>query len=282
MKGVLHETSITDTRMRTDRMFIHTHTQRVEYRCTCHNHMATQPSLTADDKHAHARTHVFGFFVVVEVGAWPLWVQVWMCCGLNPMKALPTAPSFTSSRKLAIDSMNTKLGPWQNTTRLAARLLPTGRTIRCSVQQWPHALPTRVSSPRHVRRAPPDKEDVASLTAVARQHGAAPQRLIPEYTHVFTVSVCPVHIEKGTCRQVASRGSTGAAGYVQGGSSPTACLPPDGVCARHARCLAPQRRRVTIWRCRMASRWKRQLACKGGRRVVVFTDTDAARYGSAQ
>ena len=93
--------------------------------------------------------------------------------------------------------------------------------------------------PRHVRRAPPVKEDVASLTAVALQHRAAPQRLIPEYTQFFTVSVFPVHIEKGICRQVASRGSTGAAGYVQGGSSPTASFPPDGVCARHARCLAP-------------------------------------------
>ena len=43
---------------------------------------------------------------------------------------------------------------------------------------------------RDVGRAPPVKEHVASLTAVARQHRAAPQRLIPEYTHVFTVSVC--------------------------------------------------------------------------------------------
>ena len=43
---------------------------------------------------------------------------------------------------------------------------------------------------RDVGRAPPVKEDVASLTAVARQHRAAPQRLIPEFTHVLTVSVC--------------------------------------------------------------------------------------------
>ena len=93
--------------------------------------------------------------------------------------------------------------------------------------------------PRHLRRVLPVGGDVASLAAVARQHRAAPQRLITEYKQFFTVSVCPVHIEKGTSRQVASRGSTGAAGYVQGGSSPTASFPPDGVCARHARCLAP-------------------------------------------
>ena len=47
------------------------------------------------------------------------------------------------SRISAIGSMNTKLGPWQNTTRFAARLLQAGRTTRRSAKQLRGAPPNR-------------------------------------------------------------------------------------------------------------------------------------------
>ena len=107
-------------------------------------------------------------------------------------KILTDCSLLTSPLRPAIGSMYTKPGPWQNTTRLAARLLPTERKIGRSAQHLPHAslrACTGVASylPRDVPQAPRATEDLDSLAAVPRQHRAAPQRLIPECRQFFAL-----------------------------------------------------------------------------------------------